>query len=69
MRVLRVGRVFLMPLVENNVVSLVDSGAVDTQPPQSADYHLRMFVAREVAAGTCNAPIEVALVMEDGAST
>jgi hypothetical protein len=58
-----------MSLIENDVVSLVDPGAVDAQPPQSAHNHLSVQVACEVAAGACYAPIEVAFVMEDGTST
>jgi hypothetical protein len=58
----------LVPLIEDNVVSFVDPGALDAQLPQCANDHLGVLVACEVAAGTCNAPIEVALVVEDGAS-
>jgi hypothetical protein len=69
MRILRVSRASLVPLIKDNVVSLVDSGAVDAQPSQGANDHLGVLVACEVAAGTRYAPVEVALIMEDGAST
>jgi hypothetical protein len=68
MGVLGVGIALLVPLIEDNVVSFVDPGALDAQLPQCANDHLGVLVACEVAAGTCNAPIEVSLIVEDCAS-
>jgi len=68
-RVLRVRGELLVALVENNVVALVDSGTVDVEFAQGADYHLGMLVPREVAARARDTPIEVALVVEDGAAS
>jgi hypothetical protein len=60
---------FLMSLIENDVVALVDSGAFNAELAQCANHHLGMLVPREVITRARNAPIEVALVMEDGASS
>lgn len=68
MRVSKVGGVPLVPLIENDVMSLVDSGALDAQLPQGANDHLGVQVACEIAAGTCDAPIKIALIMEDSTS-
>lgn len=66
MGVCRIGRSLRVALIENNVMSFVDSGSFDAQFPQCADDHLGVLVAGEIAAGAGYAPIEVALIVEDG---
>lgn len=68
-RVARVGCALLVALVENNVVSLVDPGAVDAQLAEGAHHHLGMLVPGEVVARARNAPIEVARIVEDSAAS
>lgn len=67
-RILGVRRALLMSLVKHNVMPLVDSGAVNAQATEDPDDHLGLFVARKVGARARHAPIQVAVVMEDGAA-
>jgi hypothetical protein len=67
-RVPRVTVALLVSLIEHNVVSLVNSSAINAELAQGANDHLSMLVSREFVAWACDAPIEVALVMEDGAT-
>lgn len=55
-------------LIEDNVMSFVDSGAwIDFSYRHR--HHLCMFVAGKVGCGTDDAVVDIALIMEDGASS
>lgn len=54
-----------MSLIQNDVMPLVDSGALNAKLTQGANNHLCMLVSGEVVARTSDAPVEIALIMED----
>ena len=58
----------LVTLIKDDIMPLVDPGAFDAQAAERAHSHLSMFVAGEVSARTGDAPIDVALVVEDSAA-
>ena len=57
-----------MPLVQHNVVSLVDPSPLYALLTQRTHNHLSMLVSGKLIARAGNAPIEVSLVMEDSAA-
>lgn len=68
MSILGVRSLSLASLVEDDIVSLVNSSAFNAQLPQSADDHLSVLVAREVGAWAYYAPVEVAIIVKNSAS-
>ena len=65
MRILGIRGPPLVPLVQHNVMSLVDPSPLYTLLTQRTHNHLSMLVSGELIARAGNAPIEVSLVMED----
>lgn len=70
MRVVRVREVrgSLLALVQHDVVALVDAGAVHAVAAQGSHDHFGVFVAREDGGGADDGPVDVSLVVEDGAA-